>query len=432
MRTHKFLAPLTIAAMIFASVGFALPAGATSSWDLTGSYTIEFTCTSGCAGLYPHSMTIDVIDTGTGAFSGTGYYIPSPGITWVVGGTIIGSALDFDIDYDASAYHVDLVGSVVGGVLSGTAASNASQTFTWVTTSGLATYITSGMIIEPEVDEIVTGLTDLVAVYDDGDAVNDDAVQWAVRQGTCAAGVGTIFGNVDGYSDSYNWDGANFSAVLDTSGLTPGMYCFVFNPTDDPGQNNVRETREFLVASATVNGGGHILQGDSKRKTLTDVSFGGWFADIGSDILGEWQINFHNVAGTSLDKATFHTTNVTEYNLYNGDSATCVEAMNFTALGTLNGEDGYKVIFRSGDSAMPASDMPDDTVRITLYQGATMIYDTYSEFAAESSCVGTARTNLDTGNITIVDNDQLVKKQLESRPKGRLSILTNNLDFILV
>ena len=37
-------------------------------------------------------------------------------------------------------------------------------------------------------------------------------------------------------------------------------------------------------------------------------------------------------------------------NFYTGTSASCDEAMNMTLIGTLNGESGYKVIFRAGDS----------------------------------------------------------------------------------
>ncbi len=110
-------------------------------------------------------------------------------------------------------------------------------------------YPTSGLITNPAANgDHVSGIVNLTATYDDGDAVNDDAVQWAVRHGTCAAATNTEFGNVDGHSDPSTWDGSSFSASIDTTGLVYGdSYCFVFNPTDDPGQNNVRETRTFIV-----------------------------------------------------------------------------------------------------------------------------------------------------------------------------------------
>jgi hypothetical protein len=133
-----------------------------------------------------------------------------------------------------------------------------------VTTFDLDPYPVSGAITNPAADgDHVHGLINLTATYDDGDAVSDDAVQWAVRAGTCAAGIGTVFGNVDGHSDAYMWDGASFSASLDTFSLTSGNYCFVFNPTDDPGQANVRETRNFVVDAVAPS-------------TKGDCKAGGW------------------------------------------------------------------------------------------------------------------------------------------------------------
>jgi hypothetical protein len=120
-----------------------------------------------------------------------------------------------------------------------------------------AVYPVSGSITNPAVDgtHIVSGtVLNLTATYDDGDTTNDDAVQWAVRHGTCAASTGTVAGNVDGYTDVATWDGQNFSYNLDTSGLVVGdTYCFVFNPTDDPGQTNVRLTRTFVIDPALVS-----------------------------------------------------------------------------------------------------------------------------------------------------------------------------------
>ena len=109
-----------------------------------------------------------------------------------------------------------------------------------------AFYPVSGVITNPATDgATVSGVVDFTAAYDDGDEANDDGVQWAVRQGSCSTN--TVFGNVDGRSDTYEWNGASFSATTDTTDWTPGEYCFVFNPVDDPGQDNVRLTRTFTV-----------------------------------------------------------------------------------------------------------------------------------------------------------------------------------------
>ncbi len=189
----------------------------------------------------------------------------------------------------------------------------------------------SGEILTPLEGEVVFGETLLSGIYNDNDNVPNNIVRWAVRQGTCTAGVGTVFGNVDGHHDSYEWDGHLFTSTIDTSTLTPGNYCFVFNPLDDnEGVHNVRETREFIVADTYIHGGGHALEEmESKRKDWLDFSFGGWVADAGvAGLLGEWQVNLHNVGGTDLDKSRFHTTEITSLNLYVGNTNTCTEAMN--------------------------------------------------------------------------------------------------------
>jgi len=388
---------------LFALVGIQT-ASAHQVWDMTGSYEITFTCTSGCSGDYPHSMTIDTVDLGAGSFSGIGHYVPGGTPTWTVSGTIDDDAnLDMDIDYDSSAYHLDLSGVIASnGSLSGAATSLSAQTFTWVSTSGSATHVNHGEITSPGEDEIVIGTVDLAAWYhDESPDLDDDAVSWAVRKGTCDAGVGTVFGNVDGYSDLYDWDGANFSSEWDASSATPGMYCLIVNPTDDVGQNNVRLTREFWVADSYIHGGGHILEDTGgKRKTWKDVSFGGWLADVGT-LMGNWTVQFHNVGDDEYDKATFHATEFTVLNMYYGDSDSCDDAFNFTATGTLNGEEGYKVIVRGGDLDEPASQNP-DTLRVSLYEGNDLKYDTHvADFDDESTCVGTARTKIDAGNLVI-------------------------------
>lgn len=68
----------------------------------------------------------------------------------------------------------------------------------------------------------------------------------AVRQGTCDAGTNTVAGNVDGFDDSYSWDGNMFSAPFDAELFDEGQYCFIFNPKDD-GEVDVRETVTFSI-----------------------------------------------------------------------------------------------------------------------------------------------------------------------------------------
>lgn len=81
-----------------------------------------------------------------------------------------------------------------------------------------------------------------------------DPIQWAVRKGTCAASTGTVFGNVDGKIDQADIDQSDllnqtFSFVGDMTGMELGMYCFVYNPTEDSGEVGIRLTQQFnLIA----------------------------------------------------------------------------------------------------------------------------------------------------------------------------------------
>jgi len=106
-------------------------------------------------------------------------------------------------------------------------------------------YLRTAEITSPSEGEIVSGEVSFDATLNDKDG--NDAVQWAVRKGTCAAGTNTVFGNVDGFSDDYDWDGEIFHAQADTSTWEDGEYCFIFNPKESSGDTPIRETREFVV-----------------------------------------------------------------------------------------------------------------------------------------------------------------------------------------
>ena len=396
--------------MMLGLLAFASPAlAAAPNWTLNSPRAIVFSC-----GLGNYSHTLDTVSQDVnGNLTGTGKYDANNAYTWNLIGNISGDNINFTITYTglSAGSTYNSVGVIAGdGSISGTTDSNC-QSFSMLT--GSATHLNHGLIVKPEANEIVFGLTDLVAWYhDESPDVDDDGVQWAVRKGTCAAGTNTVAGNVDGHTDVATWDGTDFSFVLDTTGFDPSMYCFIFNPTDDAGQNNVRETREFYVAESYVNGGGHILEvlkeGD-KRKDWLDISFGGWVANVGT-LMGEWNVVVHNVLNPIFDGGHFVATSFSSLNLYDNDSPTCATATNFTATGTWNGVADYTMTFRAGDSDLPASADPDDTVRITITGPGGFRLETSEsqvgsgDFNDESSCVGSARTGLDTGNISIVDN----------------------------
>ena len=114
-----------------------------------------------------------------------------------------------------------------------------------------------GEITNPDVDEIVNGTVVFQAYLIDND---EDLVQWAVRKGTCAAGTGTVWGNVDYHNNPFTWELLapytrffNSSANVET--WLEGKYCFVFNPTEDGGESEIRLTREFYVETDEDNDG---------------------------------------------------------------------------------------------------------------------------------------------------------------------------------
>ena len=108
-------------------------------------------------------------------------------------------------------------------------------------------------ITSPAEDAEVSGLVNFTAYLVDDD---EDSIQWAVRKGTCAAGTGTVFGNVDGHSDiatinQSDLSNQTFSFVGDMSLMDSGMYCFIYNPAEDSGESGIRETVEFNLVKAT-------------------------------------------------------------------------------------------------------------------------------------------------------------------------------------
>ena len=88
---------------------------------------------------------------------------------------------------------------------------------------------------------ILNGRIDLVvaAEWDNG-----AGVQWAVRQGTCARGTGTVAGNVDGFNTPHDVVDQTLYASIDVSGWESGDYCAVVNPNSDQ-----RVFVEFQVAN---------------------------------------------------------------------------------------------------------------------------------------------------------------------------------------
>ena len=133
-------------------------------------------------------------------------------------------------------------------------------------------------ITSPTTGQDVYGEVNFVANLTDDDA---DPIQWAVRQGTCAAGTSTVFGNVDGHTDvativQSDLSNQTFSFIGDMSAMTPGLYCFIYNPVEDSGETGIRETVQFdlVETPVVVNYPTDMVQcKDGGWKTFTDPSF---------------------------------------------------------------------------------------------------------------------------------------------------------------
>lgn len=115
-------------------------------------------------------------------------------------------------------------------------------------------YPRNAEITTPGPADEVSGLVNFEAYLDDDDI---DPIQWAVREGTCAAGTNTIFGNVNGHSDVATIDTSNlshqtFSFTGDMSAMTLGEYCFVYNPKEDANESDIRKTIEFSLVDPLI------------------------------------------------------------------------------------------------------------------------------------------------------------------------------------
>jgi len=116
-------------------------------------------------------------------------------------------------------------------------------------------YLRTAAITAPLSGANVYGNVNFAAYLNDDDP---DPIQWAVRPGTCASGAPSVFGNVDGLTNSATINMSNladqtFSFTGDMSAMPLGLYCFVYNPTEDAGESGIRLTSEFnLVAPPMV------------------------------------------------------------------------------------------------------------------------------------------------------------------------------------
>lgn len=138
--------PVALASVLALMLALPLMSQAFTSptWNLNGTYTIPFTCVTGCPSPpdYPYSVTIDTTSDATGAVTGTGYYITGGGYpTVTVTGQVSGWDVTLNFSYDdpgLASYNPFVLTGVIdqNGRMSGTASDGQSRTFTWLTTAG--------------------------------------------------------------------------------------------------------------------------------------------------------------------------------------------------------------------------------------------------------------------------------------------------------
>ncbi len=246
----KIILILSVLVLTFVFTGTV---SAAENWDVTGDWKFNYEHLSS---YYEHSALLTQTDStvnGDGGYPAGGPYQYHWNITY---GNVTGNQVHLEMTYDLGVPVCDMTmdGDIAldGTLINGTWSDDCwgiSRNGTWTSSVGNAAFNRRAAITAPNVNENVWGDVTFEAYLVDNDV---DSVQWAVREGTCAAGIGTVFGNVDGHSDVATMDTSDltmqmFSFTGDMSAMTPGMYCFIYNPVEDSGETNLRETREFAV-----------------------------------------------------------------------------------------------------------------------------------------------------------------------------------------
>ena len=148
---------------------------------------------------------------------------------------------------------------------------------------------------------------------------------------------------------------------------------------NDAAGNLIVETKTIRVPEGFLTGGGHIDNGNGPKAER--ISWGGnvgYLADF--SIVGNWNVQFHNVLGTALDKGHFKSDSFSVLQFGN----VCGPAANpppanansgyFKALGTFNGVAGYTLEVWFADFGEPGKDS--DAIRFRL-TGPLGTYDSW-------------------------------------------------------
>jgi hypothetical protein len=157
----------------------------------------------------------------------------------------------------------------------------------------------------------------------------------------------------------------------------------------------IYEQKTIRVPEGFLTGGGNIANGNGPNAER--ISWGGnvgFLADF--SLVGEWNTNFHNVAGTALDGAHFHAHEITSLQFSNDGGAgpnpppANANVARFNASGELDGTPGYVLRVCVADRGEPGKG--NDTMRMQLFApGPVLLYDSLTDFtdqAPASACDG--------------------------------------------
>ena len=165
-----------------------------------------------------------------------------------------------------------------------------------------------------------------------------------------------------------------------------------------------------------ITGGGNINTG--RGRDVTKITFGGNVGIAGGEgLVGQWNINFHNLAEAydEFDKGHFHSEEITflDFKRIPGCGGPVPPDAYFTwAQFKADGrfkvpdkpwEDGWSIIVNVADFGEGKNRPNKDSIRILLYDNfGGLVFDSWWEFGSEDTCgplISRMRAQLDGGNI---------------------------------
>ena len=180
------------------------------------------------------------------------------------------------------------------------------------------------------------------------------------------------------------------------------------NLGDNPAtaaDETIYERKTIRVPEGFLTGGGHIANGNGPNAERINWDGNvGFLADFG--LVGEWNTTFHDVDGTTLDKAHFHAHEIVSLQFSDdggpGPSPPPANAniAIFVAAGELDKAPGYFLRVCLADRGEPGKG--NDTMRMQLFApGPVLVYDSATDFADEAPASACDGHRFDGGNAQI-------------------------------